>query len=397
MADTILKGISALKAIKVPFYLKDAVKKAPDTPIPKDYPVNLLAKALHPDRQYLKVTKVTERGPGTKSFELSADPSRGTPEAAWFNAGDYLSVFLDVDGAKLTRPYSISSAPRQTLDGSYELTIKSVPNGVGSNYILNNWVVGTEVVTSGPLGTFEYEPFRDARTVIGIAGGSGITPFYSFAQAIADGDEDFNLILLYGSRTEADILFKDELDALAAKTPKFQVVNVLSDEEREGYEHGFVNAELIQKYAPDEPYSVFLCGPEAMYRFAAKELKSLGLEKKYVRFEAYEHHDPSGEAEYPDGVPETVNLTVTINGKTQTVVGSTRDSVLQIMEKCGIAAPARCRAGECGWCHSRLISGDVYVPQGTEFRREADKKFGYIHPCCSFPLTDLEIEVPYAK
>lgn len=397
MAEKLLKGINALGALKVPFYLKNAIKNAPDTPIPKDYPVNLLAKALHPDRQYLKVTKVTDRGPGTKSFELSAAPSRGTTKAAWFNAGDYLSVFLDVDGAKLTRPYSISSAPRQTLHGSYELTIKSVPNGVGSNYILNNWKVGTEVVTSGPLGTFEYEPFRDAKTVIGIAGGSGITPFYSFAQAIADGDEDFNLILLYGSRTEKDILFKDELDALAAKTPKFKVVNVLSDEEKEGYEHGFVNADLISKYAPDEPYSVFLCGPEAMYKFAAGELKKLGLSKKYVRFEAYEHHDPSGESLYPADVPETVKISVTINGETQTITASTKDSVLQSMEKAGISAPARCRAGECGWCHSRLISGDVYIPEGTEYRRAADKKFGYIHPCCSFPISDLEIEVPYAK
>jgi ferredoxin len=70
---------------------------------------------------------------------------------------------------------------------------------------------------------------------------------------------------------------------------------------------------------------------------------------------------------------------------------------MQIIEQNGLSAPARCRSGECGFCHSHLISGKVYVPKHLEYRREADYKFGCIHPCCSFPLTDLEINVPPAK
>ena len=77
--------------------------------------------------------------------------------------------------------------------------------------------------------------------------------------------------------------------------------------------------------------------------------------------------------------------------------GSSGDSVLQLLEKNGISAPARCRSGECGWCHSLLISGEIYSPKHMEFRRMADKQFGFIHPCCSFPLTDLVIDVPEAK
>ena len=70
---------------------------------------------------------------------------------------------------------------------------------------------------------------------------------------------------------------------------------------------------------------------------------------------------------------------------------------VKILEKNGISAPARCRSGECGFCHSHLVSGKVYVPKHLEYRRLADYKFDCIHPCCSFPLTDIEINVPAAK
>ena len=70
------------------------------------------------------------------------------------------------------------------------------------------------------------------------------------------------------------------------------------------------------------------------------------------------------------------------------------DVLLIAIERAGIAAPSRCRSGECGWCRSRLLSGDVFVPAVTDGRRGADKDFGYIHPCSSFPLSDVVLEVP---
>ena len=129
-----------------------------------------------------------------------------------------------------------------------------------------------------------------------------------------------------------------------------------------------------------------------------KELEKLALEHKFVRHEMFgEFHNPSTQADYPAGVPETVKITVTQAGETRTVEGSSNDSVLQILEKNGISAPARCRSGECGWCHSLLVSGEIYTPPQLDYRRMADKQFGFIHPCCSFPLTDLVIDVPEAK
>ncbi|MGN0547922.1 MAG: FAD-binding oxidoreductase [Acutalibacteraceae bacterium] len=361
-----------------------------------------LARALHPKRQYLKVSAVTERSSDCKSFTLVPDSSRGTSALAYFGAGKYLTVFQQVAGLPITRAYSISSSPSDSLKGFYELTIKRVDGGLLSNYILNNWEVGTEVEVSAPSGNFEYQPLRDASKVIGLAGGSGITPFLSMASAIADGDEDFELTLLYGSRNQDNILFREKLDEIAARTPKFKVVHVLSDADcvlPEGAERGFITAEVIKKYAPEnEPYSVFLCGPQQMYAFADKELEKLNLERKFIRHEMFgEFHDPKNQPDYPSDVPETVSITVTIQDETKTVTGSTSDSVMQILEKNGIAVPARCRSGECGFCHSHLISGKVYVPENMEYRRLADHKFGCIHPCCSFPLTDLTLNVPPAK
>ena len=362
----------------------------------------VIAKALHPKRQYLKIAEVIDRTADCKSFVLVPDEEKGTTELAWFGAGKYLTVFETIEGMPITRAYSISSSPKDSLEGKYVLTIKLVEGGLMSRYIFDTWSVGKSVEVSAPSGNFEYQELRDAEKVICLAGGSGITPFISMANAISDGDEDFEMILLYGSRNTKSILFKEELDALCEKCNKIKVVHVLSDEDvssESGYERGFITADLIKKYAPEnEKYSVFLCGPQQMYEFVDKELEKLNLDKKYIRHEMFgEFRNPSTQGDYPSVVPETVKIKVTIQDKTYEIEGSSGDSVVQILEKNGIAAPTRCRSGECGFCHSHLISGKVYVPSALEYRRLADYKFGCIHPCCSFPLSDLEINVPVAK
>ena len=363
----------------------------------------VLAKALHPKRQYLKITAVTERSSDCRSYTLEPDPARGTTALAYFSAGKYISVFETIGCMPVNRAYSLSGAPSASLAGKYEITVRRVDDGLMSRRIFDDWEVGREVEVSAPAGTFDYQPLRDAPFVVGLAGGSGITPFVSMANAIADGDEDFTLCLLYGSRDKENILFKDELDALAARTDKIRVVHVLSDEPAEtlpaGMRKGFLTAELIKEFAPqDAPYSVFVCGSQQMYRFVDPEIEKLGLPKKYVRHELFgEFHDPKSLYDYPKDVPETVKITVTVMDVTKTVEGKSTDSVMQILEKNGIGVPARCRSGECGFCHSRLLSGKVYVPAHLEYRRLADEQFGCIHPCCSFPLTDLEINVPPVK
>ena len=368
---------------------------AKELPATDSYVPNKIAKALHPGTQYVKVAKIDDFG-DTKTFWLEANTDKGTESLAWFSAGQYLSVSIEIGSMKLTRPYSLSSSPREALAGQYALTIKRVKDGLASNYILDHWTVGTEVTVSEPLGVFTYEPLRDAKTIIGIAGGSGITPFRSLAKAIADGDEDAEMILLYGSRTLEDAIFQEEFKALEG--PKFKLVNVLSHEEQEGCEHGFITADLIKKYAPAGDYSIFLCGPQAMYDFVDKEIATLGLRKKFIRHELFgEYFNPAKEEDYPKEVAPEFKITVRIAGSEYTISAPADTSILRSLEAAGISAPAHCRSGECGWCHSKLVSGDVYCPKSVDGRREADYLYGYIHPCCSFPLSDLVIEVPPVK
>ncbi|MGN0075522.1 MAG: FAD-binding oxidoreductase [Parafannyhessea sp.] len=371
-----------------------------ELPPEASYSANRLAAELHPDHQHLVVSRVRDVGDGMCCYTLEPDVAAGTSRIAYFAAGQYLSLNLDVRGMPVTRAYSISSSPRMALEGKIEVSVKRVPGGLVSNWIQDNWKVGTKVDASGPLGNFTYEGIRDAGTVIAVAGGSGITPFLSMARAIADGDEDFRLVILYGCRTLDALCFRDELEAIQRQTDKVRVVPVLSDEERPHHEHGFINAELIARYAPAGEYSVFACGPQAMYRFLDGELPKLGLRRKFVRRELMgELHGPKGLDGYPTDadVPESVEVTVIREGSKCTVTGSSDDSVLQILEKNGIAAPSHCRSGECGWCHSRLVSGNVFCPVSVDGRREADRKFGYIHPCVTFPLGDLTIEVPSVR
>ncbi|WP_417027108.1 FAD-binding oxidoreductase [Baileyella intestinalis] len=376
---------------------RDRIDSA-STKIRKTFPVNDFARRLHPVRQYMKISKIMELEPGTKCFRFVPDKARGTDRCAPFIAGQYLDVYITINGMMVSRPYSISSSPKEAEEGFYELTIKYVEDGLVSRYVLDNWKEGDEVELSGPEGSFFYSLLRDARTVVCLAGGSGITPFLSLAQAIADGYEDFNMVLLYGSRSEDHILYKDKFDSLEKASDKIKVVHVLSDEEKEGFEHGFITADMIRKYSPSGEYSVFICGPQQMYRFVDREIEKLGLQRKFVRHELFgEIHEPAGMEDYPGANMPEVKITVSVRDMRKTVTGSVNDSIMQIMEKNGIAVPASCRSGECGFCRSQLISGDVYVPKAVDGRRLADFKFGGIHPCVTFPLSDLEIIVPYAK
>ena len=380
-----------------------AIEAAPATVPQSVFNANVLAKSLHPAVQYCKIAKVVDHG-GAKSFTLVPDEAKGTVKMAYFRASQYVSVSLNINGSPVCKPYTIRSNPKDALgteNTSYTLTIKRTEPGYASCWILDNWKEGDEVQISGPLGDFYYQELKDAKHVIALAGGSGITPFYSMAAAVVSGIEDFDMTILYGSRTSDGILLKDEIEELAAKSNgRVKVVHVLSHEEKEGFEKGFLNAELIKKYAPDGDYSVFMCGPKAMYDFCIGECVKLGLKKRRYRAEmSGDYMNVQKNEDFPketDG--KEYKLTVNIRGTKQEITCKGGETLLWAMEKAGIAAPSHCRSGECGWCHSKLISGEYYCPKDADGRRLADAKFGWIHPCCTYPLSDIELCVyPTAK
>lgn len=370
---------------------EQAIQAAPAKEISGDFSVNIRAKELHPDYLDLRVAEVIEHT-DAKTFVFTSADGKPLP---YFRAGQYLSLKLKIGDSFVTRPYSISSGPSRTKEGKIAITIKRNEGGFAADWLLANLKAGDEVISSAAEGQFYYENMRDSKDVVAIAGGSGITPFLSMAYALRDGDEDFNLTILFGSRSEDAILFKKEFDELQAACSKVKVVHVLSDEEKDGYEHGFITADLIKKYLKDDS-TVFICGPEAMYSFVEKEIAALDLPRRRVRREMLGVTKKVWEQPgYPaDCKGKTFKLTVKVGPETHEIEASADETLLVAIERAGIKAPSRCRSGECGWCRSKLVSGEVFIPAENEFRRFEDKEFGYVHPCSTFPLSDAELEVP---
>ncbi len=372
-----------------------AIQAAPANEVSGEFAINTNAKKLHPDYQRLVIDEVIpHEGAKAKTFVFRRADGEAFP---YFRAGQYLSLKLPLEDSFVTRAYSLCSSPKDALKGRAAITMRSNPGGFAADKLLAALKPGDEVIASDPQGFFYYEDLRDAKHVVGLAGGSGITPFLSMAYALRDGAEDFELTLLYGSRDEESILFKKELDEVAAACPKFRVVHVLSDEEKAGYEHGFITAELIKKYAPaDAEYSVFLCGPEGMYRFLKPEIEKLALPERLFRRKMIDVTKTPWELDgYPQQCRDKIfNLTVRQGDREYKLSASANETVLTAIERAGIKAPSRCRSGECGWCRSRMLEGSVFIPQENELRRWADKEYGYIHPCSSFPTSDIVLEVP---
>lgn len=345
--------------------------------LPKSYRVNDTAKILHPGYQGAKLVAIAQNTADTKTYTFE------TERPLYFRAGQYLTLGCKIGKSEVSRPYAISSSPKEALSCRVSLTVKKC--GFFSGYLFDSAAVGDSFVLGDPSGEFCYEPVKDADHVVAIAGGSGITPFYSMAQAVADGTNRHKLTIFYGARTESDLIFKKELEALVSD--KVKVVYVLSDEKKEGYESGFIGAELLQKYVSGD-YTVMMCGPQAMYAFADKELASLGLPLRRIKKEA-------NCVGLRDAEAKSYTLTVHIGFDTYTVPADARETILTALERSGLKVPSKCRAGGCGFCHSKLVSGSFSIA-GQDKRRLADAKFGYIHPCCSYPDSDMELIVPKA-
>lgn len=363
-------------------------------PVEGTFKTNELAKAMHPEEQQLRICEIIEHDENAKTFIFESAQNR---PLAYFRAGQYLSFMLELEGSKITRPVSICSSPKEAVQGHYAITVKRA--GFASDYMLDHWKKGDIVTASAPLGNFYYTGLRDADHVIGMAGGSGITPFLSMAGAIAEGTEKFQLTLLYGSRTREDILFREELEKFEKESNgKVRIVHVLSNEHVDGYEHGFITEELIRKYMRAGNNSYFICGPQAMYRFVAGELEKIATEKKWVRRELF------GASKTPWELPgypteckdQNYQITLYQCDKKYDFKASANESLLVAVERAAIPMLSHCRSGECGWCRSRLLSGEVFIPNDTDGRRMADREYGYIHPCVSYPVSDLVIEVPNA-
>ena len=357
---------------------RQLIDESPDTLPKADYAVNQLSRNLHPGLFNAKLLK--KEAVGRNGLKLTFTPMENG-HFPFFRAGQFITLSSIVGDSFLTRAYSIASSPKEALAGKLEIIVQK--SGIYSTYLWEKAQEG-EVFTLGePSGDFCHDDLRDHGHVLAIAGGSGITPFIAMMKAIKEGSEDFRLTLLYGVRSLEDALF----DVNEFRDERIKIELILSDEEREGYKHGFITREIIREYLDDHT-SIFMCGPDAMYDFVNKQLDELGVDRHSVRRE----HNAIGKRKVAE--EKVYQLTVHIRDEKYVIEARNDETLLVALERAGIPAVSRCRSGICGFCHSKLLKGDFSIFRNEDHRRAADLKFGYLHPCCSYPDSDMEIDIP---
>ncbi|MBU0927007.1 MAG: iron-sulfur cluster-binding domain-containing protein [Spirochaetes bacterium] len=376
------------------------------SPVPPAPPaVNALAARLHPTAMRLRVESRTAEDGSTATFRLV--PAVSGDAIPPFRAGQYVSARMRIGGVPVSRPFSISSSPDEAALGYIELTVRSKPGGFCAPHIMEHWGEGTEVACSGPAGAFYHEPLRDGPRVVCIAGGSGVTPFKSMIPDSLAHD-DTELILIQAARRPEELLFSGFFERLASERPdRFSYVRVCEEppggraaegpEGLAGLERGLVTAELISRRVSgyrDATYMI--CGPDAMKSHIARETASWSLRPRQLREESFsEAASPYAYPGYPaDAARGPFSIEAMTDGELASVAADPGETVLTALERAGLAPPSSCRSGDCGWCRSRLVSGRVFTPDSVRGLRAADAALGYFHPCRSYPLSDIAIEVP---
>jgi ferredoxin-NADP reductase len=341
---------------------------------------------LHPPRLELRVSDIFHETPSAKTLRLVSTDHYLPP----FQAGQYIALFLEIDMVRTIRPYSISSPPNQT--GYYDITVKQVEGGLVSNYLLDEIKRGHILRSSGPAGNFYFNPLFHDKTMVCLAGGSGITPFMSMIRELVDCGLDRSIYLFYGNKSPDDVIFDERLKSISERSENVHYFPVIENP-GEGYKghRGLITAELIGKMLADlSDKTFYLCGPQGLYDYCIPVLEKLGIPKRKIRQEVY--GTPAKIFDNP-GWPQEVNpeelFTIEVKGH-KTLHCRAGEPLLAVLEKAGLVVPSLCRSGECSMCRVKVLSGKVFQPPGALVRK-SDRQFGYIHSCVSYPLEDLEI------
>lgn len=209
-----------------------------------------------------------------------------------FAAGQFISMVAPKGGKTMTRAYSLASAPRKN---EFDLCLNRVEDGFFSN-LLCDMKEGETVKFHGPHGNFVLRnPLRDS---ILVATGTGIAPIRGFVQWLFADDSrhrGHEIYLVYGTRYDNDIYYKDYFDLIAHDFPNFQYVVTLSRgsdswKGKRGYVQERVR-EIIESRPESERKNMdtYICGLNAMVSAARNMLKEeLGWDRKQILFERYD-------------------------------------------------------------------------------------------------------------
>lgn len=205
-----------------------------------------------------------------------------------FIPGQFVTFDLPIHErkSKRLRSYSIASEPNGT--NIIELSIVYVPDGLGTNYLFDEerCPIGTSINYRGALGKFTL-PLDLSHPLFLVCTGTGIAPFRSMIKHIKNQDLAFHSIhLIFGTRTQNDILYFQEMKTLAQEMDNFHYHPVLSREEWDGH-NGYVHEVYKTLSLGKKDAHFMLCGWRNMIDQARDELKEMGYDKKQIHFELY--------------------------------------------------------------------------------------------------------------
>ena len=316
------------------------------------------------------VRRVIEETPDARTFVL--DPhDKPFP----YRAGQYCTFRVRVDDDELYRSYSMSSAPE--TDADLMTTVKRVPGGKVSNWMVNHVAEGDELTITRPAGTFCLT--ANSVPLLAFAGGSGVTPILSLAKS-ALVTSDRVVRLLCADRDRASVIFDSALKSLVERYPdRLSVIRHIDAED------GLIEAGAVREFVgSDGNADCYVCGPEGFMTVVRSALPGPGR----VFVEDFDL-PPQVKASAPDTADagETAGtVTILLERKKVSVPQVQGETLLDSARRAGLAPPFSCEAGNCGTCIARLTDGRATM-RTNEALEDDEVDDGYVLTCQAVPDT----------
>jgi ferredoxin-NADP reductase len=242
--------------------------------------------AVRPRRLFWRLAEVVEvvpETPRTKSLVLEV------PDWEGHKAGQHVDVRLTApDGYQAQRSYSIASAPE---DERLVLTVDRLDDGEVSPYLTEVLMAGDKLEFRGPIGGYFTWEAKDGGLLLLVGGGSGVVPLVAMIRHRAAVGSEVPTRLLYSSRSYEEIIYRKELENLAARDGSLEVIHTLTRSRPEGWD-GYdrrIDAEMLAEvgWAPDESPLAFVCGPTPLVEAVGAALVDLGHSPARVKTERF--------------------------------------------------------------------------------------------------------------
>jgi ring-1,2-phenylacetyl-CoA epoxidase subunit PaaE len=325
------------------------------------------------------------------SFDVPPDLS----ERFCFTPGQYLTLRHDIGGREERRSYSICAA---LDDGELRVGVRLVPGGVFSGWLHDTLKAGDALDVMPPQGRFT-TPIDAAakRHLLGIAGGSGITPILSIAKTVLERERLSRFTLVYGNRRSGSTMFKEELEDLKNRfVTRLAIYPVFSREQVDAplnmgrldrAKIGELLRTVIDARAID---AAFVCGPFGMNDEAEAALRDAGVAPEKIHIERFGIPPSAEEAALhrpKPGDARNARVTVVRDGLTREIEFLPDDpSILDAAARCGMDVPYSCKSGVCGTCRAKLVDGRVRMDRNFALEK-GDLEAGFVLTCQSHPLT----------